>query len=119
MKTLEINLKSPLQSYGNEASFSRRTSNDYPSKSAVIGMLAAAMGYRRNDKRIMALNRLNFAIRVDQPGRALTDYQTVEWKNDPRQITYRDYLQDAVFVAAVGSEASQLLDALAESLKLP
>lgn len=80
MKTLTINFNSPLQSYGNEASFSRRTSSDYPSKSAVIGMLAAAMGYRRDDNRITALNDLKFAVRVDQPGRTLTDYQTVEWK---------------------------------------
>ncbi|MFC6253282.1 type I-E CRISPR-associated protein Cas5/CasD [Secundilactobacillus hailunensis] len=119
MKTLTINFNSPLQSYGNEASFSRRTSSDYPSKSAVIGMLAAAMGYRRDDNRITALNDLKFAVRVDQPGRTLTDYQTVEWKKGTRKITYRDYLQDAVFVAAVGSDDSQLIDELADALRHP
>ncbi|MDL2063460.1 MULTISPECIES: type I-E CRISPR-associated protein Cas5/CasD [Lactiplantibacillus] len=119
MKTLMINFSSPLQSYGNEASFSRRTSSDYPSKSAVIGILAAAMGYRRDDNRITALNNLKFAVRVDQPGRTLTDYQTVEWKKGTRKITYRDYLQDAVFVVAVGSNDPQLIDKLAYTLRHP
>ena len=35
MKTLVIRLTAPLQSYGNEATFNRRTSNYYPSKSDI------------------------------------------------------------------------------------
>jgi CRISPR system Cascade subunit CasD len=65
------------------------------------------------------LNNLKFAVRVDQPGRTLTDYQTVEWKKGTRKITYRDYLQDAVFVVAVGSNDPQLIDTLAYSLRHP
>lgn len=42
MKTLTIKLTAPLQAYGNEASFERRTSWPGPSKSAIIGMIAAA-----------------------------------------------------------------------------
>lgn len=80
MKTLAINFKAPLQSFGNEATFTRRTTNDYPSKSAVIGMLAAALGYHRDDERITDLNDLLFAVRIDQPGKVLHEFQTVEWK---------------------------------------
>ncbi len=47
MKTLTIRLIAPLQSYGNQATFERRTSDDHPSKSAIIGMIAAAMGYKK------------------------------------------------------------------------
>ncbi|WP_143441692.1 CRISPR-associated protein Cas5, partial [Lactobacillus helveticus] len=47
MKTATIRLTAPLQSYGNQASFNQRTSDNYPSKSAVIGIIAAALGYRR------------------------------------------------------------------------
>ena len=61
MKTLTIKLTAPLQSYGNEATFERRTTNDYPTKSAVIGMVAAALGYRRADARIASLNELQLA----------------------------------------------------------
>jgi len=119
MKTLTIKLTAPLQSYGNEATFERRTTNDYPTKSAVIGMVAAALGYRRADARIASLNELHFAVRVDQIGRNLTDFQTVEWKKDTRKITYRDYIQDAIFVVALGSENEALIDEVKFALKHP
>lgn len=119
MKTLTIRLTAPLQSYGGAVSFARRTTNDHPSKSAVIGMIAAALGYRRNDARIVKLNELSYAVRVDQAGRSLTDFQTVEWKKDKRKITYRDYLQDAVFIAAVGSENTELIDQIHVALRKP
>jgi len=119
MKTLTIKLTAPLQSYGNEATFERRTTNDYPTKSAVIGMVAAALGYRRVDERIVHLNELHFAVRVDQIGRNLTDFQTVEWKKDTRKITYRDYIQDAIFVVALGSEDETLIDKVKFALKHP
>ncbi|KRM95472.1 CRISPR-associated protein [Liquorilactobacillus aquaticus DSM 21051] len=119
MKTLTIRLNAPLQSFGNEATFARRTTWKCPSKSAVIGMLSAAMGYRRNDPRIVDLNTLKFAVRIDQPGQIMTDYQTVEWKFSTRKITYRDYLQDAIFMVAVGSEDAQLIDSLQTALRHP
>ncbi|MFC6261437.1 type I-E CRISPR-associated protein Cas5/CasD [Levilactobacillus fujinensis] len=119
MKTLTIKLTAPLQSYGNEASFARRTTNDYPTKSAVIGMVAAALGYRRTDDRILELNALDFAVRIDQVGRHLTDFQTVEWKPGTRKITYRDYIQDAVFVVALGSDDTNLIDKIKFALKHP
>jgi len=56
MKTLTIKLKAPLQAYGNEVTFRRRTTSPYPTKSAVIGMISASLGYSRNDKRILELN---------------------------------------------------------------
>ncbi|MDF7639256.1 type I-E CRISPR-associated protein Cas5/CasD [Lactobacillus sp. ESL0791] len=108
MKTLTIRLTAPLQSYGNEATFERRTTGDYPSKSAVMGMLAAALGYSRDDQRIQKLNSLQFAVRIDQHGKMMTDFQTVEWKSGTRKITYRDYLQDAVFVTAIGGKATEI-----------
>lgn len=116
MKTLTIKLTAPLQSYGNEATFDRRTSYHCPSKSAVLGMVAAALGYRRDDSQVESLNHLLFATRIDQPGQILTDYQTVEYKKGKdRKLTYRDYLQDAIFVVALGgdpAEIDQIYDAL-------
>jgi len=119
MKTLTIKLTAPLQSYGDEASFDRRTTSDYPTKSAMIGMLAAALGYRRTDGRIRGLNRLNFAVRIDQVGRNFTDYQIVEWQPGERRQTYRDYIQDAVFVVALGSEEDSFVDDIKFALKHP
>ncbi|KRM87626.1 type I-E CRISPR-associated protein Cas5/CasD [Lacticaseibacillus thailandensis] len=118
MKTLTINLRGPLQSYGDEAAFTRRTSTDYPRKSAIVGLLAAALGYHRDDARINELNKVRFAVRVDQPGEPLTDLHTVEWKRNSRKLTYRTYLQDAVFVVAVSAD-DQLIDRLEHALHHP
>lgn len=118
MKTLTLRLTSPLQSYGNQASFSRRTAATYPSKSAVIGLISAALGYQRTDPRIQALNELAFAVRIDQPGRTLTDFQTVEWKKNTRKVTYRDYLQDAVFVVAFEGDDEQI-EKISDALRHP
>jgi len=120
MKTLTIRLAAPLQSYGDESNFSHRTTSRYPSKSAVVGMIAAALGYRRTDSRITDLNELDFAVRVDQPGTILEDFHTVEWNaGKAPKITYRHYLQDAVYVVALGSDNKQWLAEIEAALKHP
>lgn len=121
MKTLTIKLTSPLQSYGDEATFLRRTSGSYPSKSAIVGLLAAALGYSRDDVRILKLNELSFAVRIDQVGVSLTDFQTVVWKKGKggTKVSYRDYLQDAVFVVAIGGDDEAWIDAIHYALLHP
>lgn len=122
MKTVTIRLAGLLQSYGSEANFNYRTTLGYPSKSAVIGMIAAAFGYERDNPAINRLNNLAFAVRIDQPGRALQDFQMVHMQKGKQiqsKITYRDYLQDAVFVVAIGSEDSELIEKIQYSLRHP
>lgn len=106
MKTLLIKMTSPLQSYGNEATFNYRTSYHYPSKSAVIGLIAAALGYPRDDPRIVNLNYLKFAVRIDQQGKTLSDFQLVKFaeKAGKVKLTYRNYLQDAIFLVAISGK---------------
>lgn len=119
MKTIVIRLSAPLQSYGNQATFARRTTNLYPSKSSIIGLIAAALGYRRDDERITQLNNLLFAVRIDQRGSLLTDFQTVEYnKKKARKLTYRDNLQDAVFLVAICAE-NNLIEKIKFALKHP
>lgn len=65
---------------------------------------------------------MKYAVRVDQPGTVLRDFQTVEWKwkhKSGTKLTYRDYLQDAVFMVAVGSDDSDLMSRISYSLKHP
>lgn len=118
MKTLTIKLTAPLQAYGNEANFEHRTSWPVPSKSAVIGMIGAALGMRRDNPEITKLNDLAFAVRTDQRGKVLTDFHTVEWKADTRKLTYRDYYQDAIYVVAIGGDNEEI-DQIADALKHP
>lgn len=119
MKTLAISLTAPLQSYGNEATFDQRFTGDYPSRSAVVGLLAAALGYRRYDHRIMDLNALQFAVRTDQVGQLLTDFQTMQMNTKNKKISFRGYLQDARFVVAVGSENETMIAKLSDALARP
>lgn len=120
MKTITLRLTAPLQSYGNQATFNYRTSTSYPTKSAIIGILAAALGYSRDDNRISKLNDLRVAVRVDQPGTTMTDFQTVRYSQTKgAKLTYRDYLQDAVFMVAIGSPNDELVDKIVDALHFP
>ncbi|MFI5525206.1 type I-E CRISPR-associated protein Cas5/CasD [Streptomyces platensis] len=118
MSVLTLLLAGPLQSWGASSRFVRRTTESAPTKSGVIGLLAAAQGIDRNDEAGLArLAALRFAVRIDQPGTRQRDFQTahhaVTGKAMP--LTERFYLCDAVFVAAVeGDDAfiSTLRDAL-------
>ena len=96
MSTLLLRLAGPMQSWGVESKFEVRRSGTEPSKSAVIGLIAAAMG-RRRDSSLDDLNQLMFGVRVDQPGVIQRDFQMV--KNEKTSyLTYRYYLADAVFL---------------------
>lgn len=109
MKTLTLKLVGPLQSYGTASSFDRRDTRLYPSKSAVIGLLGAAMGYRRDDEQALrSLTKLKMAVRIDQLGVVRSDFQTVRYaENKGSKLTYREYIQDAVFVVALtGADAT-------------
>lgn len=77
MATLLLRLTAPLQSWGADSKFEIRKTNREPTKSGVVGLLAAAMGLRRDDTQgLQVLNRLRFGVRVDQEGTFLVDYHT-------------------------------------------
>lgn len=124
LKTLLLKFAGPLQSWGTDSKFETRYTDFYPSKSAVIGMIAASFGYRRDeDEKIKQLNDLDFAVRVDQRGNLLRDYQiATAYKPDGRfernYVTNRYYLEDAIFVVAIGGE-DDFIDKIEQSLKNP
>src|SRR5690625_542402 len=110
MKTILMKLSGPLQSWGTGSHFETRHTDLHPSKSAIIGMIAASMGLRRDeDEQIKKLNQLDFAVRVDQPGKLLRDYHTArKYKRngtfDRTYVTNRYYLEDAVFIVGIAHE---------------
>jgi len=119
MKTLLLKLSGPLQSWGTNSHFETRMTDIYPSKSGIIGLIAAALGYRRNeDEKIRKLNDLDFAIRIDQPGRLLKDYQTVR-SASRNYVTSRYYLEDAVFVVALSSQDQDLIEDIEKAVRHP
>lgn len=120
--SLLLLLKGPLQSWGDESRYTTRATGTTPSKSGVIGLLAAAQGRRRTDP-VEDLVRLDYAVRVDQSGALLRDYQTAQpWQKDPKapaKLVSRYFLSDAAFVAAIGSDDRAILEGLQENLYHP
>lgn len=121
MSVLTMQLAGPLQSWGASARFSRRSTESAPTKSGVIGLLAAALGLERDaDARLAELAALRFGVRIDQPGTRLRDFQTAHHfdTDDALPLSERYYLTDAVFVAAVEG-SHPLVDQLYRALRTP
>ncbi|MFD8892807.1 type I-E CRISPR-associated protein Cas5/CasD [Streptomyces sp. NPDC059566] len=102
---LTLRLAGPLQSWGASARFARRTTETAPTKSGITGLLAAALGRDRNAD-ITDLAALRFAVRIDQPGTRVRDFQTAHHADTGKAMPVSDrfYLADAVFVAAVAGD---------------
>ena len=70
MSTLLLRLAGPMQSWGTDSKFDVRRTGREPSKSGVIGLVAAALGIARQDRQaLQTLNDLRFGVRVDHEGR--------------------------------------------------
>ena len=120
MSTLLLRLAGPLQAWGTESRFNTRQTGTLPSKSGVIGLLAAALG-RRRDSDLTDLRQLRFGVRSDCQGTLLRDYQIVRIpdKKDETNVTERYYLEDAVFLAGLESEDVGFLRTLEAALRAP
>ena len=134
-KVLALRLGGPLQSWGSAQRLDdwRRTEH-VPTKSAVVGLVAAALGLRRDaDPRVLAA--LRFGVRSDRAGERLEDFHTVSSLFDDNarlspgrgrlpkasggylsadvstKITRRHYLADACFVAALEGDEETVVSA--------
>lgn len=126
MQTILLKFAGPLQSWGTNSKFETRYTDRYPSKSGVIGLISASFGFGRDDdKGNQRLNQLDFAVRVDQTGELLHDYQLARRYNKKGipfkhpYVTNRYYLQDAVFTVAFGHEDKKWMDEIEDALKRP
>jgi CRISPR system Cascade subunit CasD len=119
MTVLRLRLAGPMQAWGDSSRFVSRGTRQEPTKSGVLGMLAAAQGRRRSDP-VEDLAGLRFGVRVDQPGQLLRDFQVARSLNgrDTMPLSYRYYLADAVFLAAVEGPAG-LIESLHDALEAP
>src|SRR5262245_32796600 len=127
MPTLLLRLVGPMQSWGTTSRFDQRDTGKEPSKSGVIGLLAAARGIQReNWTDLEPLTRLSMAVRHDRPGVPKRDYQTAQQiisadrsKVHPTAVTTRDYLADAAFLVGLGGNDGSLLEQLQAALRDP
>jgi CRISPR system Cascade subunit CasD len=125
MTVLLLRLAGPLQSWGDSSRFVNRSTRREPTKSGVLGLIAAAQGRHRVDP-IEDLARLVYGVRTDQPGQLVRDFQTAQHWQEPKKdgtveslpLSYRYYLADAVFVAGLEADRA-LLEGIDEALKSP
>lgn len=145
MDILIFQLQATLSSWGDMAVGEYRPSAEYPSQSAIHGLLGAALGIKREEDEAQAMLRDGYrlAVGVLSQGRLLRDYHTaqVPSRNDLKRrphatrrdelslpktdlntiLSSRDYRQDAAALVAVQiqAKAPYSLEQLAAALKKP
>lgn len=115
MATLLIRLCGPMQSWGTTSRFDERDTQLEPSKSAVIGLVCAAMGRDRSEP-LDDLAALRMGVRVDREGTLMRDFQTAKGvmtasgKTDANRtvVSPRYYLADAAFLVGLEGDMSLL-----------
>lgn len=123
MSVLLLRLCAPMQAWGIQSRFSVRDSTREPSKSGVIGLLAASQG-RPRAVGIDDLVALRMGVRVDREGTLLRDYHTAQnvyrakGGIKPTELSTRYYLCDACFLVGLEGDLS-LLTALHTALRDP
>lgn len=118
MSVLLLRLAGPMQSWGDSSRFTRRTTRREPTKSGIVGLIASALGRTREDP-VDDLAQFELAVRVEQPGQLMRDFQTERpLQGKPMPLSNRYYLADACFLAALGG-SDELLRRIEAALKLP
>ncbi|MCL6622971.1 MAG: type I-E CRISPR-associated protein Cas5/CasD [Syntrophobacterales bacterium] len=133
MSTLLLRLAGPLQSWGVQSRFTERDTLLEPSKSGVVGLLAAALG-RKRDEPVSDLAALRMGVRVDREGVLRMDYHTAGGTHrqgekygvaladgsSTRPVTSRRYyLADADFLVGLEGEDEDFLCRLDAALARP
>ena len=142
MKHLALYLRAPMQSWGASSKFGDRGTLDAPTRSGLLGLLAAACGVDKNDEArdrewLARAAKLAMTVLAFRRGDRMTDYHTVGARYDrddpwrkrmipttpdgkPRgtDLTRRDYLTDSVFGAVLSGDDA-LVDEMAAGLADP
>jgi CRISPR system Cascade subunit CasD len=124
--TLLLRLDGPMQAWS-VAEFSDRPTMPFPTKSGIVGLLANAHGRTRGDA-VEDLAGLAAAVRADDAGRPLTDFQTAGrdgWRSadgklhtDTYKTRRKGYLLDAVFTVAL-TGADDVIESSAAAIRRP
>ncbi|GAA3868773.1 type I-E CRISPR-associated protein Cas5/CasD [Saccharothrix violaceirubra] len=113
--SLALCFDAPLQSWGVRAAGILRDTAAEPTKSGVVGLLAAALGVHRDDGPSLApLAALHLAVRVDREGIVERDFQTAQnvpttqGKGHRTVVSERYYLADALFLVVLEGDPALL-----------
>lgn len=132
----------PMTSWGDIAVGEHRRSFAHPSKSAILGLVAAALGIRRNEeRRLRSLHAsFGFALCMESEGLLLRDYHTIQTPSastgahrtrrdelsvDPAKLntllSTREYRCDSVALVALweSNEPAHSLEEIGSALRHP
>jgi CRISPR system Cascade subunit CasD len=125
--TLLLRLTGPVQAWGTGSRFEVRDTGLEPSKSGVVGLLAGALG-RRRDADLSDLAALRMAVRVDREPATLRDFHTTHGVarvagresrgEDGAVVSERFYLTDADFLVGLEGDPA-LLEVLDAAVRRP
>jgi len=87
---LLFRLYGPMAAWGDTAVGEFRPSQSHPSRTAVLGLLASALGIRRDQEdELIDLDRsVRVAVRLDMPGELLRDYHTSQVPPSRKKLHY-------------------------------
>lgn len=87
---LVFRLYGPMAAWGEIAVGEVRPSSSYPSRSAILGLVCAALGIRRKEEeRLAAISEgYDVAIKVISRGSLLNDYHTIQAPTSARAASY-------------------------------
>ncbi len=136
MNGFVLHLQGPMMSYADRGFGQLREEGEFPSRSAVLGVIGAAMGLERGDPMLLTLHRgLRVHAAQAQRGSLLVDYHTVltagydefdevrlrregvPGKNPT--LTWRSYHCDAHYVAVVEGDDAELVERCRAGLRDP
>lgn len=103
---LIFQLHGPMASWGVDAPGEVRHTHELPSRSALLGLLAAGVGIRRDDtERLNAFNRhYSLVVCASRNPRWARDYHTVQMPKEVRKARYfsrREELSDPELLSAI------------------
>lgn len=124
MNVLLLRLCGPMQSWGVQSRFSVRETGLEPSKSGVVGLIAAALG-RPRSANVSDLAALEMGVRVDAEGLLRYDFHTAQnvlkagGGLKDTEPSRRYYLADARFLVGLAGEDLGLLTTIHAALRDP
>ena len=141
---LIFQLYSPIAAWGDIAVGEERPDITFPTKSAILGFLGAAMGVKRDEELVHQKMADNYGVacRIETSGLLLRDYHTVQMPSQDKNIryftrkdelasprnklntllSYREYQMDAIYTAGVWQQWDQSpfsLEELTRGLQYP
>lgn len=140
MLHLFFRVHGPLCSWGDIAPGTHRPTLAMPTRSAILGLVASALGVGRNDEERHASlsGALGVGVRMESAGAIMSDYHTVqtptrerrvEWRTRRDELTQaasvntilskRDHVEDAAYTVALWGGGADDLQKIAAALDRP